>query len=85
MQKFFKNATLLLAPGGVVYVAHKCGPPYNNWNLEENANKHGLQFVGSVPFQISNFPGYKNRRGSGDRAGDSFELGKAAIYKFALR
>lgn len=75
----------MVSPGGLIYVSHKCGSPYDDWNLQGIANVHGLDLMGSTPFCSSNFPGYKNHQGSGTRAGDIFKLGKAAIYIFAIR
>jgi hypothetical protein len=49
------------------------------------ASKNGLEFCGSTPFHSSNFPGYKNRRGAGTKAGETFILGKAAINVFKIR
>jgi hypothetical protein len=85
MQYFFKNAAFMLSPGGLIYVSHKCGFPYDDWNLQELASKNGLEFCGSTPFHSSNFPGYKNRRGAGTKAGETFILGKAAINVFKIR
>lgn len=85
MQLFFTNAAFMLAPRGLIYVSHKCGTPYDDWNLEEQAKPNGLVFLGVTPFYSSNFPGYKHRRGAGAKAREIFKLGKATTYIFEIR
>lgn len=85
MQYFFTNAAFMLSPRGLVYVSHKCGPAYDAWNLQAQAEANGLAFVCKIPFHSSDFPGYKHRRGSGSRAGQVFKLGNAATYIFEIR
>ena len=85
MQSFFMIATSMLSHGGLVYVSHKCGYPYDNWNLQELAEMNRLEFLEKTPFHSIHFPGYRNRRGSGARAGEIFPLGIATTYIFQIR
>ncbi|KAG0620029.1 hypothetical protein M758_4G183300 [Ceratodon purpureus] len=79
---FFANAKEMLLPEGQVHVSHKLGHPYDGWLLEEQAESGGLTLLKRVPFHQEQFPGYRNRRGQGSKAGSTFKLGKADTYIF---
>lgn len=70
---------------GQVHVSHKLGHPYDGWLLEEQAECGGLTLLKRVPFHKEQFPGYRNRRGQGPKAGDTFKLGEADTYIFKAR
>ncbi|XP_031492631.1 uncharacterized protein At4g26485-like [Nymphaea colorata] len=84
MKGFFSNARALLAEGGEVHVSHKLTYPYDEWHVEEIAEHNGLQLIKCVPFRISDYPGYSNKRGYGnDGLSDtSFPLGASGTFKF---
>lgn len=58
--------------------------PFKNWNVVGTAKNAGYKLVSKVPFNISQFPGYQNRRGFGPNAAKSFDCSTAETYSFCL-
>ncbi|KAK9049055.1 hypothetical protein SSX86_031978 [Deinandra increscens subsp. villosa] len=79
---FFENASCMLRPGGEVHVTHKTTGPFITWNIEDLASKSSLALLGCVEFNITDYPGYNNKRGDGSRSDHPFPLGKCSTYKF---
>ena len=72
MKDFFKNASTMLSTMGEIHVTHKSHYPYDKWKLVKQAEKHRLLFKESVHFSIADYPGYVNRKETGNHAGKSF-------------
>ncbi|RZC51025.1 hypothetical protein C5167_019448, partial [Papaver somniferum] len=85
VQGFFRNASHMLRPSGEVHISHKTAPLYDGWNLEDLAWKHNLALVGRVEFRKEDYPGYKNKRGSGPRCNEPLPLGKFSTFKFQFK
>ncbi|KAI5080982.1 hypothetical protein GOP47_0004165 [Adiantum capillus-veneris] len=86
LRKFFPNAKSLLREGGEVHITHHVGRhPYTAWNLQGAAAEAGFLLKQLKAFDMSNFPGYVNRKGDGVFCADTFRLGPvSATYIFAL-
>ncbi|KAI3901551.1 hypothetical protein MKW92_005148 [Papaver armeniacum] len=64
------------------HISHKTTTPYDKWDLKYLAMKHNLALVGCVKFRKEDYPGYKNKKGSGPRCYESFRLGECSTFKF---
>ncbi|MCL7028757.1 hypothetical protein MKW94_005092 [Papaver nudicaule] len=82
VQGFFKNASLMLTLSGKIHVNHKTEAPYDQWNLEGLAGEHSLALDGCVAFRKRDYPGYKNKKGSGPNCNKSFRLEKCNTFMF---
>ncbi|KAI3870967.1 hypothetical protein MKX03_029373 [Papaver bracteatum] len=82
VQGFFWNASQMLRPSGKVHISHKTTTPYDKWDLKYLATKHNLALVGCVKFRKEDYPGYKNKKGSGPRCNKSFRLGECSTFEF---
>ncbi|KAI3847227.1 hypothetical protein MKX03_000972 [Papaver bracteatum] len=80
--RMIKNASRMLRPSGKVHIRHKTTTPYDKWDLKYLATKHNLALVGCVKFRKEDYPGYKNKKGSGPRCNESFRLGECSTFKF---
>lgn len=51
------------------YITSKDVKPYNEWNIENSLNKglNHIHYLGSIPFNIEKFPGYKIRNVDRDK------------------
>ncbi|KAI3923439.1 hypothetical protein MKW92_005507, partial [Papaver armeniacum] len=76
------NASQMLRPSGKVHISHKTTTPYDKWDLKYLAMKHNMALVGCVKFRKEDYPGYKNKKGSGPRCNESFRLGECSTFKF---
>ena len=60
-----------LDPNGeqLCYITSKDVKPYNEWNIESSLSKNlaNIQYLGSMPFNINSFPGYKIRNVDRDK------------------
>lgn len=74
----------MLRPGGEVHVSHKTTGPFIAWNIEDLASRSSLALIQRVAFNISDYPGYQNKRGDGTRSDEPFRLGKCSTFKFIL-
>ncbi|KAK1415470.1 hypothetical protein QVD17_31252 [Tagetes erecta] len=81
---FFENASRMLRPGGEVHVSHKTTGPFITWDVENLALRNSLALVECSEFNISDYPGYNNKRGDGSRSDEPFPLGKCSTFKFIL-
>ncbi|MEH6448840.1 MAG: class I SAM-dependent methyltransferase [Oleispira sp.] len=64
-------AHYFLDPKGkqLCYITSKDVKPYNEWNIENSLNQdlNHIHYLGSIPFEITNFPGYKIRNVDRDK------------------
>ncbi|KAI3456765.1 hypothetical protein Pfo_013428 [Paulownia fortunei] len=81
---FLSNASSLLWLDGEIHVSHKITAPFDRWGIVDLASECSLLFIGQDDFRIEDYPGYKNKRGSGYRSDDPFPLGKCSTFKFKL-
>lgn len=79
---FFRNARWLLRNNGEIHISHKNSAPYCHWNLKELARENSLLLIESVPFDISDYPYYQNKRGHGSGSDKPFFLGDCSTFKF---
>ena len=72
LRKFLIHCNeFFLDPNGqqLCYITSKDVKPYSEWNMENSLNqglKH-IKYLGSMPFNISDFPGYKIRNVDRDK------------------
>lgn len=78
-----KCAKKMLTKDGEVHITHKNADPFCKWEIVKLAEKIGLVFVEKVPFKISDYPGYENKRGSGENCDGTFRLGDSSTFKFS--
>ncbi|KAH1032422.1 hypothetical protein J1N35_044596 [Gossypium stocksii] len=81
---FLRNAVEMLTENGEVHITHKIAHPFNMWEIEKLANEVGLGLLDEVAFYYWDYPGYKNKRGEGQRCDESFPIGKSSTYKFKI-
>jgi hypothetical protein len=72
LRKFLIHcAEYFLAPNGqqLCYITSKNVKPYNEWNIENSLNRglNHIHYLGSMPFNIADFPGYKIRNVDRDK------------------
>ncbi|KAJ4982181.1 hypothetical protein NE237_033018 [Protea cynaroides] len=84
VERFLMNARYMLRPSGEIHVNHKTTIPFCYWNLEELGNRHSLELIECVEFNIYDYPGYENKRGAGSRCDEPFPLWKCSTFKFIL-
>ncbi|MCL7049206.1 hypothetical protein MKW94_014964 [Papaver nudicaule] len=83
---FFKSASKMLNKAGEIHVSHRNDYPYNKWEIKKLANNAGLQFIGKVKFQKSDYPGYNNKRGGDVESDKEFFLGESPLtFKFSTK
>lgn len=80
---FLKSAKKILTKDGEVHITHKNNNPFSKWEIVKLGEKIGLVFVEKVPFKISDYPGYVNKRGSGDNCDRTFPVGESSTFKFS--
>jgi len=64
----------ILAKGGEIHIVHKVAGPFALWDLKGQAFAGGFMLARILPFNISDFPGYQNKYGSGPTPDKSFPL-----------
>ncbi|KAL8462092.1 hypothetical protein ACS0TY_033245 [Phlomoides rotata] len=79
---FLKNASEMVTEGGEVHVTHKTGRPYSEWRIKELGEEARLVLSEEAKFCLSDYPGYINKRGAGNRSDESFPEGQCSTYKF---
>jgi hypothetical protein len=72
LRKFLIHCTqYFLDPNGqqLCYITSKDVKPYNEWNIENSLSRglNHIHYLGSMPFDIDNFPGYKIRNVDRDK------------------
>ncbi|KAL6201840.1 hypothetical protein ACLB2K_025552 [Fragaria x ananassa] len=80
---FFASACQMLKVNGEVHVTHKTTYPFNEWEIVELAREAGLYLVEEASFSTRDYPGYVNKRGSGEKCNRTFPVGQCSTYKFA--
>lgn len=85
LKGFFLNAKEMLHEDGEIHVTHKTSSPFNEWNLQQKAERRGLVLVERAPFNICDYPGYFNKRGYGVVSDTSFPIGRCSTFKFKLK
>jgi pentatricopeptide repeat protein len=80
---FFSNASHMLTENGEVHITHRTTGPFNKREIVELAEEIGLCLIEKVPFAISYYPGYVNKRGSGPKTNETFSVGECSTFKFS--
>jgi len=80
---FLKSAKKMLTKDGEVHITHKNNNPFSKWEIVKLGEKIGLVFIEKVPFNICDYPGYVNKRGSGDNCDGTFIVGDSSTFKFS--
>ncbi|XWS11410.1 hypothetical protein CRYUN_Cryun38cG0081000 [Craigia yunnanensis] len=79
---FFKNAKEMIDENGEIHVTHKSNGYFLGWNLKGLAYAVGLRLKQEVPFNFTDYPGYRTKYGFG---GDkNFNSHPSKTYKFGL-
>ncbi|GMI85195.1 hypothetical protein HRI_002188800 [Hibiscus trionum] len=79
---FFENAKEMIDESGEIHVTHKSNGFFLEWNLQRLAAAVGLRLKQEVPFNFTDFPGYRTKYGfGGDR---NFYCHPSKTYKFGL-
>ncbi|KAE8679178.1 putative Late embryoproteinsis abundant hydroxyproline-rich glycoprotein family [Hibiscus syriacus] len=82
MNCFFKNAKEMINESGEIHVTHKSNGFFLDWNLRGLAAAVGLRLIQEVPFNLTDFPGYRTKYGFG---GDkNFYCHPSKTYIFGL-
>lgn len=84
VRRFLLNASLMLCMDGEIHVNHKTTAPFDGWRIQDLGSECSLVCVGQDEFRIKDYPGYNNKRGSGERADEPFPLGSCKTYRFRL-
>ncbi|KAK4997425.1 hypothetical protein LTR66_003161 [Elasticomyces elasticus] len=78
---FFRTATPLLAPSGIIIVTLFEGEPYTLWNIRDLARHAGLTVERSFKFQSEAYPGYKHARTLGNIEGGGGWKGETRLAR----
>ncbi|OMP06957.1 hypothetical protein COLO4_07754 [Corchorus olitorius] len=80
---FFQNAKKMInEEDGEIHVTHKSNGFFLGWNLQLLASGAGLKLIQELPFNFTDYPGYRTKYGFG---GDkNFNCHPSKTYKFAL-
>ncbi|OMO83806.1 hypothetical protein CCACVL1_11169 [Corchorus capsularis] len=80
---FFENAKKMInEEDGEIHVTHKSNGFFLGWNLQLLASRAGLKLIQELPFNFTDYPGYRTKYGFG---GDkNFNCHPSKTYKFAL-
>ncbi|KAG4111951.1 hypothetical protein ERO13_D13G133500v2 [Gossypium hirsutum] len=79
---FLKNAKEMIEERGEIHVTHKSNGFFRDWNLQGLAAAVGLRLIQEVPFNFTDYPGYRTKYGFG---GDkNFNCNPSRTYKFGL-
>jgi 25S rRNA (uracil2634-N3)-methyltransferase len=71
----------MLTIDGEIHITHKNKEPFSKWEIVKLADNIGLVFVEKVPFNISDYPFYVNKRGSGENCDGTFPIGDSSTFK----
>ncbi|XP_010539128.1 PREDICTED: uncharacterized protein At4g26485-like [Tarenaya hassleriana] len=69
---------------GEIHVTHKAAYPFSEWNIETLGEKEGLTLLGSSAFNMRDYPGYSNKRGSGFYCDSAFPVGQSVTFRFSF-
>ncbi|CAM0951900.1 unnamed protein product [Alopecurus aequalis] len=67
---------------GEIHVTHKTKHPYSVWGIQQLASESSLTLLEEVAFQIQDYPGYNQKRGSSWRCDQDFAIGDCSTFKF---
>lgn len=70
---------------GEIHVTHKTAHPFTNWNIKGLGEAKSLIFYREMVFNIWQYPGYSNKRGSGSDCDSSFPVGLSSTFMFRKR
>lgn len=86
VQGFLENAKEMLKENGEIHITHKTTYPFSDWEIKSLAKAEGLKLVKESEFELSHYPGYQNKRGSGGRRSDDyFPVGECSTLMFIQR
>ncbi|XP_031104704.1 uncharacterized protein LOC116009722 isoform X1 [Ipomoea triloba] len=77
---FLENAKQMIGENGEIHITHKTNGFHQQWNIVSLATQQGLVLVGSVKFNVSDYPGYSNKYGFG--GDNSFDCSPSKTYMF---
>ncbi|RDX62591.1 hypothetical protein CR513_59062, partial [Mucuna pruriens] len=80
---FLESARKMVAEDGEIHVTHKNAYPFCKWEVVTLAEEAKLFLVNKVPFDSWDYPGYSNKKGSGNRCDESFPVGDCSTFKFS--
>ncbi|XP_012848376.1 PREDICTED: uncharacterized protein At4g26485-like [Erythranthe guttata] len=80
---FMRNGREMLTSRGEIHVTHKTSHPFSQWGIVELGREVGLVLTEEVNFSIWDYPGYRNKKGSGSNCDDTFPVGQSSTFKFA--
>uniref|UniRef100_A0A8R7QDG4 25S rRNA (uridine-N(3))-methyltransferase BMT5-like domain-containing protein n=1 Tax=Triticum urartu TaxID=4572 RepID=A0A8R7QDG4_TRIUA len=72
----------MLRRHGEIHVTHKTKHPFSIWGIEQLASESSLAMVEEAAFQIQDYPGYNQKRGSSWRCDQDFAIGDCCTFKF---
>nr|CAJ19332.1 hypothetical protein [Triticum aestivum]CAJ19357.1 hypothetical protein [Triticum aestivum] len=84
VRSIFATARHMLRRHGEIHVTHKTKHPYSMWGIEQLASQSSLAMVEQAAFQIQDYPGYNQKRGSSWRCDQDFAIGDCCTFKFCL-
>ncbi|XP_047051685.1 heavy metal-associated isoprenylated plant protein 41-like [Lolium rigidum] len=79
---FFAAARNMLFRRGEIHVTHKTKHPYSNWGIKQLASESSLTLLEEAAFQIQDYPGYNQKRGSSWRCDQDFAIGDCSTFIF---
>ncbi|CAH2077872.1 unnamed protein product [Thlaspi arvense] len=86
VQGFLENAKEMLKENGEIHITHKTTYPFSDWEIKTLAEAEGLKLAKESEFELSHYPGYTNKRGSGGRrSDDNFPVGLCSTLMFIER
>lgn len=78
---YFMSARQMLSICGQIHVTHKTTPPFTEWRIVKLAEEAGLFLLEEKKFYSWEYPGYVNKRGSGN-CDERFNVGMSSTFKF---
>ncbi|CAD5329128.1 unnamed protein product [Arabidopsis thaliana] len=69
---FLENAKEMLEEDGEIHITHKTTYPFSDWGIKKLGKGEGLKLLKKSKFELSHYPGYINKRGSGGRRSDDY-------------
>lgn len=86
MRGFLENAKEMLKEHGEIHITHKTTYPFSDWKIKSLAKGEGLKLFKESKFELSHYPGYMNKRGSGGRRSDNFfPVGECSTLMFKIK
>ncbi|XP_047085254.1 heavy metal-associated isoprenylated plant protein 41-like, partial [Lolium rigidum] len=79
---FFSTACRMLFRHGEIHITHKTKHPYWTWGIEQLASESSLTMLEEASFQIQDYPGYNQKRGSGWRCDRDFDISDSRTFIF---